>query len=239
MTYDIGLFVGALAITFLLIRGAAWLLRKIEQDRLGLAHFLVAILSIVAAAYGSADGGEPKFLYGASVYGPACLVWFVIDFYRRNRHQPSAVEGERKALNKPIQYAAYALSFAVAFGIFYFVGQFLRTTVTQQEMSVAEALELAVTEVRKQVPMKVNEMTTLEDVSSIGEVFQYHYRLEFSEKDIGVDEFRTAMTQTLRESVCSNEDMRMIMEDGGSYEYIYKGLDGVLIDTIIINVAMC
>ncbi len=95
MANDIGLFVGALAITFLLIRGVAWLLRKVGQDRLGLAHFLVAILSIVAAAYGFAGGGEPQFLYSASIYGPACMVWFVFDLYRsyRNRDRPPSVEG--------------------------------------------------------------------------------------------------------------------------------------------------
>ena len=47
MANDIGLFVGALAITFILIQGAAWLLRKIGQDRLGLAHVFVAVVSIL------------------------------------------------------------------------------------------------------------------------------------------------------------------------------------------------
>ena len=95
MANVIGLFVGALAITFILIRGVAWLLRKVGQNRLGLAHFLVAVVSIVAAAYGFADGGEPKFLFGAAIYAPACLAWFMVDLYRshRNPDKPPSVEG--------------------------------------------------------------------------------------------------------------------------------------------------
>ncbi len=55
----------------------------------------VAVVSIVAAAYGFADGSEPNFLYSASIYGPACMVWFVFDLYRshRNRDRPPSVEG--------------------------------------------------------------------------------------------------------------------------------------------------
>ncbi len=82
----LGLFVGALAITFLMIRLADWCLRKVRQDRLGLAHVSVAVVASIVAAY-FADGGEPQFLVGAAIYVPASLTWFVIDFYRSHRNR--------------------------------------------------------------------------------------------------------------------------------------------------------
>lgn len=86
MSY-LGQFLGALAITFILIRFVTWLLRKVGQDRLGLAHLTVAIVASMVSAYGLADGGEPQFLVGAAIYGPAALVWFIVDLYRARRRQ--------------------------------------------------------------------------------------------------------------------------------------------------------
>ena len=80
-----GLFIGALAITFILIRFVTWLLRRIGRHHLGLAHFSVAVVASIVAAYGFADGGEPQFLVGAAIYTPASLVWFVVDLYRSHR----------------------------------------------------------------------------------------------------------------------------------------------------------
>ncbi len=81
----LGQFIGALAITFILIRIVNWLLRKVGQDRLGLAHLAVAVVATITGAYGLADGGEPNFLVGAAIYGPAALVWFIVDLYRARR----------------------------------------------------------------------------------------------------------------------------------------------------------
>ncbi len=78
----VAFFVGALLITFLLIRGLSWLLRKVGQEYLGLAHALVAVVGTLVAAYGLADGGEPQFAAAAVTYVAACLVWFLVDFYR-------------------------------------------------------------------------------------------------------------------------------------------------------------
>ena len=81
-------FVGALALTFIMIRLADWCLRRVGQDRLGLAHFSVAVVASIVAAYGFADGGEPQFLVGAAIYAPASLVWFIVDLYRSHRTRP-------------------------------------------------------------------------------------------------------------------------------------------------------
>jgi len=83
----VAFFIGALIITFLLIRAVRWLLRKIGQDHLGLAHVLVAAVSIVAVGYGMADGGEPQFVVGAIFYGAACLLWFLVDLFRWERNR--------------------------------------------------------------------------------------------------------------------------------------------------------
>ncbi len=80
-------FVGALALTFIMIRLANWCLRKVGQDRLGFAHVSVAVVASIAGAYGFADGGEPKFLVGAAIYAPASLVWLIVDLYRSHRNR--------------------------------------------------------------------------------------------------------------------------------------------------------
>ena len=82
MINAIGFFVGALVSSFILVQGIGWLLKKIGQDRLGLAQLITFAVSMNVAGYGLADGGEPKFVYASMFYAPACLVWFAIDFYR-------------------------------------------------------------------------------------------------------------------------------------------------------------
>jgi hypothetical protein len=83
--YYLGLFLGALAITFVLIRFVTWLLRRLGQDRLGIAHLVVAVVATLISAYGFADGGDPQFLFGAAIYGSATLIWFVIDLILSRR----------------------------------------------------------------------------------------------------------------------------------------------------------
>ena len=78
----IAIFVGALAITFALIRVINWLLRKVGWSYLGLSHAIVAVLAIVGSGFGLADGGEPEFLVATVIYGPPILVWFVFDLYQ-------------------------------------------------------------------------------------------------------------------------------------------------------------
>ena len=85
--YNLGLFVGALALTFVLIRLVGWCLRKVGQNRFGLAHFSVAMVASIVGAYGFSDGGEPQFLFGAAIYAPASLVWFIVDLYRSRRNR--------------------------------------------------------------------------------------------------------------------------------------------------------
>ncbi len=82
MSYQAGLWVGALVITFLMIRFANWCLRKVGVDRLGVAHVLAAVVSTILGAYGFADGGEPKFLFSASRYVPCAIVWLLVDYFR-------------------------------------------------------------------------------------------------------------------------------------------------------------
>lgn len=85
--FYLGNFIGALAISFILIRIAGWFFRKVGWDRFGLAHVSVAVVTSIVAAYGHADGGEPQFLVGAAIYVPASLVWFVVDLYRSRRNR--------------------------------------------------------------------------------------------------------------------------------------------------------
>ena len=85
MEFDVGFVIGALAITFLLIRLANWCLRKVGVNRFGLAHVLVAVVMTIVGAYGAADGGEPRFLFSAANYVSTAMVWLFVDYFRSRR----------------------------------------------------------------------------------------------------------------------------------------------------------
>ena len=68
-----------LLLMFILVRLASGLLHRTRAPALGLAHVLVAALSIVVGAQIFATGGTPRYDLAAIVCLPPIIMWFVLD----------------------------------------------------------------------------------------------------------------------------------------------------------------
>ena len=84
---DVAVFIGALAITFLLRVLTAWVVIRWVRGYPGvtLANVMSGIFAVVAGAFGSADGGPPAWGYAAAIWGTAQCVWLTVDLIRVRR----------------------------------------------------------------------------------------------------------------------------------------------------------
>jgi sugar phosphate permease len=89
--YYLGAFAGALIITLLVSRLFRRAFKgKVEPMRSVLAAAVTLILMVTLASFGMADGGPPRFGYAFTIYGPAVLLWFIVDCVRDRRPKPQA-----------------------------------------------------------------------------------------------------------------------------------------------------
>ena len=109
----------------------------------------------------------------------------------------------------------------------------------KKEGAVAKAQELAAKEMRKQLPIQVDEFTVLQNVLSMNTTLQYHYRLDAMKAEIDVSGFSAAMKEAIVASACSDDGMRHVLNNGGEYSYIYTGAGGDIISKIYISKEDC
>lgn len=134
---------------------------------------------------------------------------------------------------------------AVAWGLSGEATRFLINSATednqqaQQQVTVAEALEISAKEFRKQLPLQIDEVTILQNVVNVGEMLIYHYRMSVAKDDIDVGYFHEEMTESLEYNVCNQKEMSSVLSMGGSYRYLYIGSGGKTIDEITITEADC
>jgi hypothetical protein len=78
---DIGAFIGALVAIGLLSRLALWALKRMGDTpaRVLVAHGVTLCFATIAAGYGFADAGGPRFGYALTLYGLATLIVLVLD----------------------------------------------------------------------------------------------------------------------------------------------------------------
>jgi len=104
---------------------------------------------------------------------------------------------------------------------------------------VEKGQEIAAKELRKQLPVQVDERTILQNVLSVGKTLQYHYRMQMTKGDIDYHNFHRDMSGKLKNYVCLEKNMRFTLDNGGAFKYIYTGSDGLLIDQITITSSVC
>ena len=97
---------------------------------------------------------------------------------------------------------------------------------------------MAAQEIRKQAPIQIDEITTLQSAHSVGKTLIYNYRLSLRKSDIN-DNFVAEMRKSLKHNVCQNKGMRITLNIGGEFTYIYLSLDGLLIGEIKITSSDC
>jgi hypothetical protein len=110
---------------------------------------------------------------------------------------------------------------------------------SKSEGQIEKAQEFAAAEFRKQLPVKVDEYTTLQNVFSAGATLIYHYILSANSSDIEKQSFTSEMTGKLNGNVCGNNEMSKVIKAGGSYVYQYVSQDGVSVAEIKFDKQSC
>ena len=150
---------------------------------------------------------------------------------------------------KYLLYAGMGLAALVVFALSGQIGKFVGRTVGEttvenyqegkQEAFLEKGQAMAAEEIRKQLPMRIDEITTLQSVLSAGKALIYNYRMSLKKSDLDTNEFIAKMTENLAHNVCQQKQMRNILNLGGNYKYVYMGADGLLIGDITITLADC
>lgn len=130
---------------------------------------------------------------------------------------------------------------ALAGGIGKFAGRSLVQEYQQgkSEGVVEEALASAALQFRKQLPMRVDEITVLQSVASAGTLLVYNYSIELKKSEIDHYKFMKKMKNQLTHNVCGQKDMVFTLKHGGEYRYTYMGSDGITIGSVDIVRSDC
>ena len=96
----------------------------------------------------------------------------------------------------------------------------------------------AAKELRKQLPMKVDEMTTLVTAASAGRTVIYSFRVEIEKERIPSD-FIGNQEANLKNNLCAHPTMRKMMKKGASYSYLYTDFRGKFIADIKVRNSDC
>ena len=92
----------------------------------------------------------------------------------------------------------------------------------------------AAQQINAQTPMRVDDITTLESVTTSGTTVIYNQRANVDVRDITAP-IRAQMDQTVRRNVCASEQMRNTISYGGGYRYIWVDRAGAFIHRVDIT----
>jgi hypothetical protein len=141
-------------------------------------------------------------------------------------------------------YAALGILAIIAWALSGEMGRFVGKSAIERYLqgqsrgAVEVAQEAAAQELRKQLPMRIDDLTTLERVMSAGTALIYQYRVEFTGNEVDVA-WHQEMKKTLAANVCEQADMKFALDNGAKYEYSYFGSDGLMIADFVITGSDC
>ena len=107
-----------------------------------------------------------------------------------------------------------------------------------QADQIADAVLATATQLRKQLPMRVDEKTTVVAVVAAGRKLKYSYRFDFAKNELPLD-WETQQTKVLRYNVCNHSAMRKMMKIGVLYSYLYTDINGYFIADITVKNSDC
>jgi hypothetical protein len=125
------------------------------------------------------------------------------------------------------------------------IGKYVGKTVVQEYQQgknaglVNEAQAVAAKQIRKQLPMKIDEITTLQSVASMNSLLIYNYSIDLKKSEIDSTVFLPRMKKNLKSNVCGQKAMAKVIKYGGRYMYSYVGVDGILIGDFKIGKKEC
>ena len=138
-------------------------------------------------------------------------------------------------------YAGLGLAALIVWVLSGAIGQFVGKSAVdsyqegKRQGVIEKALELAAKEAVKQLPIQVNENTTLWTVVSSGKTLIYHHRLSLNKSEVDFEKMR----ENIRNNVCQQKDMKYVLDQGGNYAYSYMSSDGLLVGEITITLSDC
>ena len=109
----------------------------------------------------------------------------------------------------------------------------------QNQESVRRGQEMAARELRKQVPIQIDEITTLQSVIVLGKRVMYNNRIAMKTSDLDTDYFIEGMKKNLRYNICQHKVTVSFLDKGAIFMYAYFGSDGLLIGEISITSSTC
>jgi|HigsolmetaGSP11D_1036233.scaffolds.fasta_scaffold01107_2 hypothetical protein len=107
------------------------------------------------------------------------------------------------------------------------IGEFVGRTVVRQYMSgtkeaaISELTLQAAQTLAKQVPIQLDEITTLYAVVAVGNTIMYHHRLSIEVPSNAAQKFLTRQRAALIARVCGSQDTRFGLEHGMKMKYLY------------------
>jgi hypothetical protein len=111
---------------------------------------------------------------------------------------------------------------ATSFGI---TGEFIHSAKVPVAVNVVDEVEegfkRAVERVRPTLPKRVDDATTLTEVSNAGIVFTYHYMVDNANYELEPNFMRVARRAAIG-LACNTEDTKAAMEAGATYEFNYS-----------------
>ena len=107
----------------------------------------------------------------------------------------------------------------------------------EAEQKFIDGLERAARELNRNTPRMVDEITRM-DASTVGPGFRVNinYTLpKHSAGEIDADQIVQIMRPTLKNYACSKKNMKLLLQYGADFVYLYHDKDGMLITSITID----
>ena len=100
------------------------------------------------------------------------------------------------------------------------VGEMAALPRAEAEAKMACFLREGAKQFNRNLPLKVDEITTLERLSTEGARLTYHYVIDRPAAEVP-ETMREALRTATKAQVCKAEDMRATIRAGGSYRYLW------------------
>lgn len=145
----------------------------------------------------------------------------------------------KTSTQKKIKGLKYWIGFAVAFAIFYAIGQLGGEKIAEvfRKPAFDKALMKTANEINKSCPIMVDNATRLDNAVALPDnVFQYNYTLISTNIDsVNVDDVKNYLEPTITNFVKTSPDMKEMRDNNVTVNYSYKDKAGVFLFTISVK----
>jgi LPXTG-motif cell wall-anchored protein len=133
------------------------------------------------------------------------------------------------------------LAFAVAKPIGQLIGSTMSgpTSAASMETLIEAGLSQASKDINKNVPQKLDEITTLTAAFAVGKMIIYRHTLSVKHDQVVVEDFKQQMEVRLAHNVCSTEEMAKLLPHGAIFLYSYFDEDDLKVADIRIAKGAC